>query len=91
MDQVKIGKLIAECCKNKKMTQASLAEQLGITDKSVSKWENGISLCKWHSYYFCVDTTVYTNFSFKTRNLDWKMFICIYKKSVLYIHFASAK
>lgn len=44
MDQVKIGRLIAECRKNKKMTQAQLAEQLGVTDKSVSKWENGVCL-----------------------------------------------
>lgn len=41
MDQVKIGKFIAECRKNKKMTQADLAEKLNITDRAVSKWENG--------------------------------------------------
>ncbi len=46
MDQVKIGKLIAECRKDKKMTQAELADKLCVTDKSVSKWENGISLLK---------------------------------------------
>lgn len=44
MDQEKIGKLIAECRKKKNLTQARLAEQLGVTDKSVSKWENGICL-----------------------------------------------
>lgn len=44
MDQVKIGKLIAECRKAKKLTQAELAHLLGVTDKSVSKWENGICL-----------------------------------------------
>lgn len=44
MDQVKIGKLIAECRKAKKLTQAQLAERLGVTDKSVSKWENGVCL-----------------------------------------------
>ncbi len=44
MDQIQIGKLIAECRKNKKMTQAQLAKLLGVTDKSVSKWENGICL-----------------------------------------------
>lgn len=44
MDQIQIGKLIAECRKKKKMTQANLAEQLGVTDKSVSKWENGVCL-----------------------------------------------
>ncbi len=44
MNQEKIGKLIAECRKNRKMTQAQLAERLGVTDKSVSKWENGVCL-----------------------------------------------
>lgn len=41
MDQEKIGRLIAECRKAKKMTQNDLANKLGVTDKSVSKWENG--------------------------------------------------
>ena len=41
MDQVKIGKFIAECRKNKKMTQAQLAEKLNITDRAISKWETG--------------------------------------------------
>lgn len=44
MDQVKIGKLIAECRKEKRLTQVELAQKLGVTDKSVSKWENGICL-----------------------------------------------
>lgn len=44
MNQEKIGKLIAECRKSKKMTQVELASKLGVTDKSVSKWENGICL-----------------------------------------------
>ena len=41
MDQVKIGKFIAECRKNKKLTQAKLAEKLNITDRAISKWETG--------------------------------------------------
>ena len=41
MDQVKIGKFIAECRKNKKLTQAQLAERLNITDRAISKWETG--------------------------------------------------
>ena len=41
MDQEKIGKFIAECRKECGYTQASLAKQLGITDRAVSKWENG--------------------------------------------------
>ena len=39
MNQVKIGKFIAECRKNKKLTQAELAEKLNITDRAISKWE----------------------------------------------------
>lgn len=41
MDQVKIGKFIAECRKKKNMTQATLAEKLNITDRAISKWETG--------------------------------------------------
>ena len=41
MDQVKIGKFIAECRKKKNMTQAILAEKLNITDRAISKWETG--------------------------------------------------
>ena len=41
MDQIKIGRFIAECRKNNNLTQMQLAERLGITDRAVSKWENG--------------------------------------------------
>ncbi len=44
MDQVKIGKFIAECRKRKDLTQMQLAEKLGITDKAISKWERGIAM-----------------------------------------------
>lgn len=41
MNQEKIGRFIAENRKAKKLTQEELAEKLGITNKSISKWENG--------------------------------------------------
>ncbi|MBQ3865095.1 MAG: helix-turn-helix domain-containing protein [Clostridia bacterium] len=44
MDQIKIGKFIAACRKEQGMTQAVLAEKLGISDRAVSKWETGKSL-----------------------------------------------
>ena len=44
MDQIKIGKFIAECRKKKSLTQVSLAEKLGITDRAVSKWERGLAM-----------------------------------------------
>lgn len=44
MDQIQIGKFISECRKELKLTQAQLAEKLGITNRAVSKWETGKSM-----------------------------------------------
>ena len=44
MDQLKIGKFIAECRKMEGLTQMQLAEKLNITDRAVSKWETGRSM-----------------------------------------------
>ncbi len=41
MDQIKIGKFIAEERKAKKYTQRELADKLAISDKTISKWERG--------------------------------------------------
>jgi len=44
MNQTDIGKFIAQCRKEKKLTQAQLAQKLNITDRAVSKWETGKSM-----------------------------------------------
>lgn len=44
MDQIKIGKFIAEMRKEQSYTQRQLADILGISDKTVSKWETGNGL-----------------------------------------------
>ena len=44
MDQVKIGKFIAERRRKTNLTQMQLAEKLNITDRAISKWETGKSL-----------------------------------------------
>ena len=44
MDQVKIGKFISDERKAKGYTQKQLSELLGISDKTISKWECGDSL-----------------------------------------------
>lgn len=44
MDQIKIGKFISLCRKNKKLTQEQMAEKLNISVNAVSKWERGINL-----------------------------------------------
>ena len=41
MNQEVIGKFIAECRKEKNMTQQELADKLGVTDRAISHWENG--------------------------------------------------
>ena len=41
MDQIKVGKFIAECRKKQGLTQMQLAEKMNITDRAVSKWETG--------------------------------------------------
>ena len=41
MDQIKIGKFIAELRKSKNMTQQQLTEKIGVSFKTVSKWETG--------------------------------------------------
>ena len=61
MNQEKIGKFIAECRKEKNLTQSELAEKLNISNKAISKWETGkgmpdssimLELCK------CLDINV---------------------------------
>ena len=44
MNQIKIGRFIAECRKKANLTQMQLAEKLGITDKAISKWERGLAM-----------------------------------------------
>ena len=41
MNQIKIGKFIAALRKEKGMTQEQLGEKLGVTNKTISRWENG--------------------------------------------------
>ena len=44
MDQIKIGRFIAQMRNEAKLTQKELAQKIGISDKTISKWETGKSL-----------------------------------------------
>lgn len=44
MNQIAIGNFIGKKRKEQNLTQAQLAEKLGVSNKTVSKWENGGSL-----------------------------------------------
>ena len=44
MNQEKIGKFISKCRKQNNLTQDQLAEKLGVSNKTISRWENGINM-----------------------------------------------
>ena len=44
MDQVKIGQFLRELRRAQKLTQEQLAEELGVSNRSVSRWETGVNL-----------------------------------------------
>lgn len=44
MDCTKVGSLILNLRKEKKLTQKALADLIGVSDKAISKWERGVSL-----------------------------------------------
>lgn len=50
MNQQEIGAFISKCRKDKGFTQAQLAELLGVSDKSVSRWENGKTMPDFSLY-----------------------------------------
>lgn len=43
MDQIKTGRLIRSLRTRRGVTQAELAQLIGVSDKAVSKWERGVS------------------------------------------------
>lgn len=43
MDQIAVGRFIAQKRKEKNLTQEQLAEKIGVSNKTVSKWETGVS------------------------------------------------
>lgn len=43
MDQIKIGQIMAQMRKEKGLTQRQLADELLISDRTISKWETGDS------------------------------------------------
>ena len=73
MNQEKIGKFISECRREKQMTQEQLAVHLGVTSKSVSKWETGNCLPDASKYkLLCeiLDITVNELFSGERLNSE---------------------
>lgn len=53
MNQTKVGSLIRSLRQQQGMTQLMLAEQLGVSDKAVSKWERGLGYLSRIRFYVC--------------------------------------
>lgn len=43
MDQIKIGSFLKELRKEKNLTQENLAEKLNVSNRTISRWETGVS------------------------------------------------
>ncbi|SEL36018.1 Transcriptional regulator, contains XRE-family HTH domain [Butyrivibrio sp. ob235] len=75
MDQQKIGSFLKELRKGKSLTQEQLAEQFGVSSRTVSRWENGnnmpdIDLLIELSDYYEVDLREILNGERKSENMD---------------------
>ena len=62
MDKLKTGELIREARKGKKYTQSELGNLIGVTNKAVSRWENGESFPD----IGVVDNTTYVCYNYDT-------------------------
>lgn len=75
MDLNKTGKTIAKLRKEVGLTQAGLAEKLGVSDKAVSKWERGIAfpdVSIWNKLSILLDTDIESLiYGHESRN-EWK-------------------
>ncbi|HPF82573.1 MAG TPA: helix-turn-helix domain-containing protein [Bacilli bacterium] len=75
MNQEKIGKFISKLRKEKNMTQEQLAEKLNVSNKSVSRWENGKTLPDYSiMIYLCETLDVSLNELIKGNRLTDKDF-----------------
>lgn len=73
MNQEKIGRFIAECRKDKKLTQEQLAEKLGVTSKSISRWENGKTMPDISLFEpLCDELDISINELFKAKKINDK-------------------
>lgn len=77
MDQKKIGRFIKELRNEKGMTQEQLSEVFGVTNRSVSRWENGVNMPDFAlvielARYFEVDIEELLNGERKSEMTDRK-------------------
>ena len=72
MDVVKTGSFLAELRKEHKLTQAELGEKVGVTNKTVSRWETGnylppVEILEELSNLYGLTTVSYTHLTLPTN------------------------
>ena len=85
MDQIKIGAFLKELRNDNNLTQEQLAEKFGVSQRSVSRWENGntmpdISILIELADYYDVDLREILNGERKTETMNEDLKENIWKK-----------
>jgi len=84
MNQEKIGKFIAKCRKDKKLTQEQLADTLGVTGKSISRWERGICMPDLSLYEkLCTTLGITINELLSGENLEKDKYQETFEKNII--------
>ena len=84
MNQTAIGKFISQCRKEKHLTQAQLAERLGVSDRAVSKWETGKSMPDASIMLdLCEQIGITVNDLFNARRINMENYKEIAEKTLL--------
>ena len=87
MDHIEIGKFIAACRKEKGMTQAQLAEKMGVSDRAVSKWETGKNMPDCAIMLdLCSELGISVNDLFNGRRIAMENYKEIAEKTMLEMH-----
>ena len=78
MNQEKIGKFLKELRKQKGLTQEQIAEKFNVSNRTISRWENGnnmpdLDILIEISYYYEVDLREILNGERKSENMDKEM------------------
>ena len=84
MNQEKIGKFIAEKRKERNLTQEQLAEKLGVTNRSISNWENGKNMPDLSLFKpLCNELNISINELMRGEIIDNKNYINVLEENIV--------
>lgn len=84
MDQIKIGKFIADCRRKKKLTQEQFAERIGVNNRSISRWENGKCMPDLSLYdSICKELDITINELLEGEHIKKESYQNVFEKNVI--------